>query len=84
MRLFIEISGKIDSLMLWKLIKDYKLNLMALDDKTWVYGDANFTVIADAVSKCALFGDVKAEISKGGVDDEQKEAEAGSESSEGL
>ncbi len=82
MRLFIEIKGRIDSLMLWKLIKDYKLNLTALDDKTWVYGEANYTVIADVVSKCALFGDLKAEISKGGVENEQKKTEAGSESSE--
>lgn len=78
MRLFIEINGKIDSLMLWKLIKDYKLNLTALDEKTWVYGEANYTVMADVVSKCALFGDIKAEFSKGGGNNEQKETEESS------
>ena len=78
MRLFVEINGKIDSLMLWKLIKDYKLNLTALDEKTWVYGEANYTVMADVVSKCALFGDIKAEVSKGGGNNEQKETEESS------
>ena len=77
MRLFIEINGKIDSLMLWKLIKDYKLNLTAMDEKTWVYGEANYTVMAD-VSKCALFGDIKVEFSKGGGNNEQKETEESS------
>ena len=74
MRLNIEIDGKVDSWMLWKLIKNHNLNLLELGDKTYVYGEANYTVIGDAVSKCALFGNLKAEISKGGVDDEQEKA----------
>lgn len=84
MRLFIEISGKVDSLMLWRLIKDYKLNLTAFDDKTWVYGETNYTVMADVVSKCALFGDIKAEVSKGGEKNEQEETEESSQDSERL
>ena len=36
---FIEIAGDIDSLSLWKLIEPYKVNLTAVEGKTWIYGD---------------------------------------------
>ena len=73
--LFVEIKGKIDSLMLWELIKDYKLNLLAADEKTWVYGDTSYMVAGKVISKCALFGNISADLThKGGGTDEQKKA----------
>ena len=72
MKLFIEIGGAVDSVMLWKLIERHNLNLTALDDKTWIYGEANCTTIGDVVSKCALFGDLSVKISKGEAGDEPK------------
>lgn len=74
MRIYIEIDGAIDSIMLWKLIERHKLNLTALDDKTWVYGEVNYSTIGDVVSKCALFGNLTVKISKGVQADESKRA----------
>lgn len=71
--MFVEIKGEIDTLMLWELIKDYKLNLTSVDDKTWVYGETDFMSAGKIISKCALFGDLTAEIHIGGGSDEQKE-----------
>ena len=75
-KLFVEIKGNIDSLMLWELIKDYKMNLTDVGDKTWVYGDVSYLVAGKVISKCALFGDIKAELTHGGGGaDEQKKAQ---------
>lgn len=71
---FIEITGDIDSLSLWKLIEPYKLNLTALEDKTWIYGDVGLHNIGTIVERCALFGALKVEV-KGGVAYEQEEKE---------
>ena len=73
MKLNIEIDGKIDSLMLWKLIERHRLNLVEAGKKTWVFGDANYSTIGDVIPKCALFGDLKVQISQGGGDNEQNE-----------
>lgn len=84
MYIAVEIKGEIDTLMLWKLIKSHNLNLLEIGDKCWVYGEADYTAIGDVVSKCALFGSLKAEITKGGGRDEQEKKGEGSESSERL
>ena len=76
MWLHVEIKDKVDSWMLWKLIKSHNLNLLELEGITYVYGEANYTAIGDVVSKCALFGDLTASISKGGGKDEQKKAKS--------
>ena len=73
--LFVEIKGEIDSLMLWELIKEYKLNLTDVITKTWVYGETDYMTAGKVISKCALFGDLTAEIHKGGGKDEPKETE---------
>lgn len=78
MYLAIEIKGEVDSLMLWELIKSHKLNLLQADGKCWVYGEANYTVIGEVVSRCALFGNLTAEITKGGGKSEQEKKEQGS------
>lgn len=65
MKLFITIKGPIDSLMLWSLIKEYKPNLTDLGEKVLIYGDFNITSATRIISCCALFGDIKAELSKG-------------------
>ena len=76
-KLFVEIKGNIDSLILWELIKDYKMNLTDVVDKSWVYGDADPLVAAKVVSICALFGDIKAELTHGGGGaDEQEKAQS--------
>jgi hypothetical protein len=73
MTLYVQIDGKVDTLMLWNLIEKYRLNLTAMDDKTWVYGKVNYTMAGEVISKCALFGDLKAEITQGGGRFEQEE-----------
>ncbi len=55
---YITIKGSVDSLMLWKLIEHYKVNLTADDNQTWVYGDVSYTTLGELVAKCSLFGDV--------------------------
>jgi hypothetical protein len=65
MRLFITIKGPIDSLILWSLIEKYKPNLTDLGDIIYIYGDFNITTSAKIISYCALFGDLKIELSKG-------------------
>ncbi len=58
----VEIKGEIDTLMLWSLIEKYKMNLTAVKDKTWIYGEVDYTTLGKIITKCALFGDVEAEI----------------------
>lgn len=65
MRLFITIKGPIDSLMLWSLIEKYKPNLTDLGDIIYIYGDFNITTASRIIFCCALFGDLKIELSKG-------------------
>ena len=60
--LWIEINDDVDSLMLWKLIEKYKLNLTQTDTKCWIYGECDFTTVGCVVAKCALFGDLRCEI----------------------
>ncbi len=66
MKLLIKIKGPIDSLMLWSLIEKYKPNLTALDGVVYIYGDFNITAASRIISCCALFGDLKIELSKEG------------------
>lgn len=74
--LFVEIKGEIDTLMLWELIQNYKLNLTAVEGKTWIYGEASYKVAGEVVSKCALFGDLTAELThRGGEASEQKQTQ---------
>lgn len=75
---FIEILGEIDTLSLWSLIEPYKVNLTAIEGKTWIYGEVRLHHVGAIVERCALFGSLRVEV-KGGVDDEQKEAEKGQE-----
>lgn len=70
----IEIAGDIDTLSLWKLIECYKVNLTAVEGKTWIYGDVELHNIGTIVERCALFGALKVEV-KGGVAYEQEEKE---------
>ena len=73
---WIEIKGNIDSLMLWELIKDYKMNLTALDDVVLVYGDCSYLNAGIVISKCALFGEVTAKLRRGCGDEQKKKEEA--------
>ena len=75
---WIEITGDIDTLSLWSLIEPYKVNLTAVEGKTWIYGEVRLHAIGTIVERCALFGSLKIDV-KGGVGDEQKEAEKSKE-----
>lgn len=66
MKFNIEIKGNLDSLMLWSLIEKYHVNLTQVGDYTWVYGETSISAIAKVISCCALFGDLKIELSGGG------------------
>ena len=66
MRLEIEIKGPADTLMLWSLIEKYKVNLTDIGEVIYIYGDTNITSAARIISCCALFGDLKIRLSKGG------------------
>lgn len=70
---YIEIQGPIDSLMLWELIKEYKLNLTDFGEVIMVYGDCSYINVGRVISKCALFGRLTAKVR--GCDYEQKKAE---------
>lgn len=62
---FITIKGKIDSRSLWKLIERHKINLTTDDEEvTWVYGDVDLTAVGDIALKCALFGNIEANIKR--------------------
>jgi hypothetical protein len=65
-RLEIEIKGPADTLMLWSLIEKYKVNLTDIGEVIYIYGDTNITSAARIISCCALFGDLKIRLSKGG------------------
>ena len=69
----IEIKGDIDTLSLWELIKGYKVNLMALDGVTYIYGDIRLHNLGAIIERCALFGALNVSV-KGGGDNEQKKA----------
>ena len=75
---WIEITGDIDTLSLWSLIEPYKVNLTAVEGKTWIYGEVRLHHLGTIVERCALFGSLKVDV-KGGVGNEQKEAEKGEE-----
>ena len=59
---FIEISGKINSLELYELIKQDGVNLTDLGDYTLVYGDAYIAQALQIVYNCALYGNIKVEL----------------------
>lgn len=61
---FITIKGAVDSIMLWKLIEQYKVNLTADDNVTWIYGDVSYSKLGDLIAKCCLFGDVDVAIKR--------------------
>jgi len=63
-QVYITIKGNVDSLMLWKLIERYKVNLTADNTVTWVYGEVNYTSLGELVSKCALFGDIEVTVKR--------------------
>lgn len=65
MYIFIEIKEKIDSRSLWKLIEKYRVNLTDLDGVSLVYGDVDTATAMEVIACCALFGDLKIELSKG-------------------
>lgn len=71
---FIKIAGDIDSLTLWKLIEQYKVNLTAVFGETWVYGDVELHNLGTIVERCALFGPLSIDV-QGGVRNESKEEE---------
>ena len=71
---FIEITGDIDSLSLWKLVEPYKANLTAVEGKTWIYGDVWLHHLGTIVERCALYGTLRVDV-KGGGPNEQKEEE---------
>lgn len=72
---YVEITGDIDTLSLWSLIERYKVNLTAVEGKTWIYGDVWLHYLGTIVERCALFGSLKVDV-KGGVGNEQKEADS--------
>lgn len=74
MKLWVEITGEMDTLMLWSLIERYNLNLTEVIGKCWVYGDCNYTIAGKVIAKCALFGDITAKITRGDAN-EQEETE---------
>lgn len=59
---YVELKGDIDTLMLWGLIEKYKINLTALEDTTWIYGDVHSVALGEIMAICSLFGDYKAEV----------------------
>lgn len=63
--IYIEIQGTIDSLMLWELIKSYKLNLTDLGKVVMVYGECSYINAGSIISKCALFGNLTVKITRG-------------------
>ena len=65
MHIFIEIKNKIDSRSLWNLIEKYKVNLTDLEEVSLVYGDVDTITAMEVITCCALFGDLKIELSKG-------------------
>lgn len=71
---FINIAGDIDSIALWNLIEQYKVNLTAVIDETWVYGDVELHNLGTIVERCALFGPLKVGV-RGGVYNEPKKEE---------
>ena len=66
MKIFIEINGSIDSKSLWQLIGRYKVNLTDCIDKTYIYGDVDTIIAAEVIVCCALYGNLKIELSQGG------------------
>lgn len=70
---FVEVAGEIDTLALWKLIEPYKVNLTAVDGKTWIYGEVWLHYLGTIVERCALFGPLKVEVKGGGSDEQEKE-----------
>lgn len=75
LHLIVEIQGEVDSLMLWDLIERYHLNLTEVDDKCWVYGDCNYTTAGKVITKCALFGNISVQLTRGD-DNEPKETKS--------
>ena len=71
--LYIEIQGEVDSLMLWEIIKQYDLNLTDLGKLTMVYGYCSYFNAGKIVSRCALFGNLTAKITRGCKDEQKKE-----------
>ena len=61
----IEIDAVVDdSVLLWKLIEKYHVNLMQCENKIWVYGDTNETNVGKIISICCLLGSsLKVELS---------------------
>lgn len=66
MKLSIEIDGNIDTIALWHLIEPYKINLTAIGNKTYIYGDVALHNVGPIVERCSLFGDVEVRLSEGG------------------
>ena len=66
MRLFITINESIDSRSLWSMIEKYGVNLTDLEDVTLIYGEVDITEAMEVITCCALYGNLKIELSKRG------------------
>ena len=60
--IFIEISGKIDSRKLYELIQQDGINLTDMGDTVLVYGDCYALQASQIVYNCALYGNIKVEL----------------------
>ena len=59
---YLEIKGDFDSRKLYENIKHYGVNLTDLNDVVLVYGDLCLAQVPNVIYNCALFGNVKADI----------------------
>lgn len=60
--IFIEIKGKIDSRKLYELIEQNGINLTDMGDSVLVYGDCYLAQALQVVYNCALYGNIKVEL----------------------
>jgi hypothetical protein len=61
-RVHIIVKQRINAQELWKHIAKYPVNLVELDDSTWVYGEIDGKDLGALVVKCGEFGDIDASI----------------------
>ena len=72
-KVWIEIQGQVDSIVLWNAIGGFEMNLTEVIEKTWVYGKCSYTDAGRLISICSLFGNLRANIIREGEEDEQEE-----------
>lgn len=61
-RVHIIIKGQIDSGKLWKSIQQYPVNLIEVDNTTWVYGEIDDQNLGALISQCSQYGSIDASI----------------------